>query len=425
MSAGAGATGHNYSSVSVTAPTSSSKGYTRHRCGCGAYYDDTFTYKVEYDANGGYGNVASQTINYDKSENLKQNSFGRSYYHFTGWNTKADGSGKAYSAGQLIKNITTTTVKLYAQWQKNKYSVTCIDYYEDGKVIDSVNNNKTVQVDYDTKISGQYFGTDTKIGAYYPGTKYVSCDGEKTVSGNITVKRFFKDYRENGLNGAVINSGTLVSMSEKPESVKIPEEVKRIGNGAFKDQDKLVSVDIKNGTVNEIGAGAFENCISLKKIVVPYSVRKIEKNAFIGCSSLDEIIIKNPDCEIDRSFETIPQNAVITGFSNSSAQSYSKENHRNYNKITTIGEAFFAGEKYLERFNVPSDVVIIGDRAFKNCTVLKKITLGNVTRIGDEAFAVVALQGKINHIFFGLAVVNGLRGPYPISITEMFRIILG
>lgn len=387
QTAGAGATGHNYSSVSVTAPTSSSKGYTRHRCGCGAYYDDTFTYKVEYDANGGYGNVASQTINYDKSENLKQNSFGRSYYHFTGWNTKADGSGKAYSAGQLIKNITTTTVKLYAQWQKNKYSVTCIDYYEDGKVIDSVNNNKTVQVDYDTKISGQYFGTDTKIGAYYPGTKYVSCDGEKTVSGNITVKRFFKDYRENGLNGAVINSGTLVSMSEKPESVKIPEEVKRIGDGAFKDQDKLISVDIKNGTVNEIGAGAFKNCISLKKIVVPYSVRKIEKNAFIGCSSLDEIIIKNPDCEIDRSFETIPQNAVITGFSNSSAQSYSKENHRNYNKITTIGEDFFAGEKYLERFNVPSDVVIIGDRAFKNCTALKKITLGNVTRIGDEAFA--------------------------------------
>ena len=83
QTAGAGATGHNYSSVSVMAPTSSSKGYTRHRCGCGAYYDDTFTYKVEYDANGGYGNVASQTINYDKSENLKQNSFGRSYYHFT------------------------------------------------------------------------------------------------------------------------------------------------------------------------------------------------------------------------------------------------------------------------------------------------------------------------------------------------------
>ena len=57
---------------------------------------------------------------------------------------------------------------------------------------------------------------------------------------------------------------------------------------------------------------------------------------------------------------------------------------------------------------------------FKACEVLVGICI-----IGDEAFAVVALQGKINHIFFGLAVVNGLRGPYPISITEMFRIILG
>lgn len=42
-------------------------------------------------------------------------------YRFLGWNTKADGTGTAYSDQQRVKNLATddgATVDLYAQWEK-------------------------------------------------------------------------------------------------------------------------------------------------------------------------------------------------------------------------------------------------------------------------------------------------------------------
>jgi len=41
---------------------------------------------------------------------------------FAGWNTAADGSGNAYSAGELL-TIGTEGVTLYAQWTVNNYPV--------------------------------------------------------------------------------------------------------------------------------------------------------------------------------------------------------------------------------------------------------------------------------------------------------------
>ncbi len=52
--------------------------------------------------------------------------FGKTGYEFTGWNTKADGSGDAYVIGGTI-NITADTT-LYAQWAINNYAV---EYYEE------------------------------------------------------------------------------------------------------------------------------------------------------------------------------------------------------------------------------------------------------------------------------------------------------
>lgn len=85
------------------------------------------TYTLKYDANGGFGTMSNQKCTYDVSQILKANTFKRDGYTFKGWNTKADGSGKAYSDKQSIKNITDkdgTVVTLYAQWQINTYDLT-------------------------------------------------------------------------------------------------------------------------------------------------------------------------------------------------------------------------------------------------------------------------------------------------------------
>ncbi len=56
---------------------------------------------------------------------LSKNGYARIGYTFSGWNTKADGSGTFYENEQAIENLTTTaeTVTLYAQWQPINYRV--------------------------------------------------------------------------------------------------------------------------------------------------------------------------------------------------------------------------------------------------------------------------------------------------------------
>ena len=65
--------------------------------------------------------AANQVITYSGSgsTNLNTNQFSRSGYYFTGWNTKADGTGTAYSQGASITHsaiTSTATIDLYAQW---------------------------------------------------------------------------------------------------------------------------------------------------------------------------------------------------------------------------------------------------------------------------------------------------------------------
>ena len=85
------------------------------------------TYTLKYDANGGSGTMSNQKCTYDVLQTLTANTFKRDGYTFKGWNTKADGTGTAYSDKQSIENIVDkdgTVVTLYAQWQINTYNLT-------------------------------------------------------------------------------------------------------------------------------------------------------------------------------------------------------------------------------------------------------------------------------------------------------------
>ena len=84
------------------------------------------TYVVEFNGNGKTsGAMGIQCRIFGKEMKLSSNAFKRTGYTFTGWNTRADGSGEAFSNGTK-KEITTAdeTVVLYAQWKKNTYKIT-------------------------------------------------------------------------------------------------------------------------------------------------------------------------------------------------------------------------------------------------------------------------------------------------------------
>ena len=84
-------------------------------------------YNIAFNANGGTGTMASMTnCLYDDSYTLTANSFTRTGYTFKNWNTKADGSGTAYSNLASVSKLSATNgaaVTLYAQWDPNYYEI--------------------------------------------------------------------------------------------------------------------------------------------------------------------------------------------------------------------------------------------------------------------------------------------------------------
>ena len=85
------------------------------------------TYTVKFDGNGAdSGSIQDISGTYDTAFTIPENSFVRTCYEFTGWNTAKDGSGTAYADQESVKNLTDVnggTVTLYAQWKLSVYNV--------------------------------------------------------------------------------------------------------------------------------------------------------------------------------------------------------------------------------------------------------------------------------------------------------------
>ena len=86
-------------------------------------------YNIAFKGNGSTSGSMKKMSNckYGKKYTLRANAFKRKGYTFTGWNTKADGSGIAYDDKTSVKNLTSKngkTVTLYAQWKIKKYDIT-------------------------------------------------------------------------------------------------------------------------------------------------------------------------------------------------------------------------------------------------------------------------------------------------------------
>ena len=77
---------------------------------------------ISFNANGGTGTMDMQKIDAGQSANLTANTFTRTDYVFTGWNTKADGTGTSYSNAATYTapaSEDNKIVVLYAQWATN------------------------------------------------------------------------------------------------------------------------------------------------------------------------------------------------------------------------------------------------------------------------------------------------------------------
>lgn len=83
------------------------------------------TYRIVYNANGGYGSMKGETVTYGESIKLAASAYRRPGYTFHGWSTDKTG-GKVYKDQATVKNLLPYegTVTLYARWTENDVTIT-------------------------------------------------------------------------------------------------------------------------------------------------------------------------------------------------------------------------------------------------------------------------------------------------------------
>ena len=88
-------------------------------------------YTIAFNASGGTGKMATQTMTYGKAAELSANKFTRKGYVFAGW-AKKKGGAIAYTNAQSVKNLRTDgkTTTLYAVWAKPTYKVAFYGTYK-------------------------------------------------------------------------------------------------------------------------------------------------------------------------------------------------------------------------------------------------------------------------------------------------------
>lgn len=167
------------------------------------------------------------------------------------------------------------------------------------------------------------------------------------------------------------------------KSVSIDNHIKHIGDYAFSACYNLSDINISNN-VTSIGKGAFQSTI-IQKIELPASLESIGEYAFNNCQNLQEVTIPNTEIKIDnRAFYNCPElntvtipakvkeicknasgyqgnifdeedyeygeeNSIrdfkITGYSNTAAETYAKENGFEF---ISLGEQILTGDANLD-----------------------------------------------------------------------------
>jgi uncharacterized repeat protein (TIGR02543 family) len=335
---------------------------------------------IKFNANGGTGTMANQTMNVASPVALTTNSFGRYKHDFLGWATSETGA-VAYADG-TTPTIQAGTLELFAVWLSHCEPESNIAYTVIGgnAVISSINTTSTNVVLPDTL--GGYpvtsFGTGT-TGLFENNTTVQS----------VTIPPSMTTIPENTFKNSSVSS------------VSIPDTVKTIGKDAFYRCQYLASVDIPD-SVTTIGTRAFAGCISLPSIIIPDSVTLIGTNAFDCCSNLAYVSLPN-------TITTIPH-SMFYGCAKLTSITLPES-------LRSIDGWAFAVSG-LEEIVIPDSVSTIGDWAFSGCNQLREITLSRSLSAASGDFTFAA-GSSFTTIYMRSPTPPTFKMRFPTSVTKI------
>ena len=174
---------------------------------------------LEYNGNGNTGGSApAGTVYYDKGTNATaaSNTYTKTGYTFSGWNTKANGTGTSYAAGAT--NVTmNSNITLYAQWTANQYTISFSQSGEGyGSGGQTANKTATYDAAMPTTISLPTAATGYAFMGYYDaleplGTQYYDASGNSAhkwdKTSNTTLYAYFKKAE---ITGYTFSTGSTV-----------------------------------------------------------------------------------------------------------------------------------------------------------------------------------------------------------------------
>lgn len=152
---------------------------------------------------------------------------------------------------------------------------------------------------------------------------------------------------------------------------------------AFYNCKALKKIDFSNVKTITLDQEAFKNCVSLQEKLT-LRAAKIGDSAFNGCVNLQGVKFEVSNVEIGaRAFENCGANLQESNF----------EIDFNENTVKSIGNGAFKGAKLAvenETFTLPDGLISIGENVFENCQTVKTVALGNtdldVAKLFGEAF---------------------------------------
>ena len=184
--------------------------------------------------------------------------------------------------------------------------------------------------------------------------------------------------------------------------VVIPSSIKCIGKKAFYNCTELKSVELREG-LEKIMESAFGNCTSLEQISVPSSVKEIASDAFHTCKQLNKVEFCDGLGKIGGFEGCTSLKSILIPSSVTCIDEYAFYCCNQLKSVDLCGgleeimENAFSECRSLEQISVPTTVKEIGSYAFYKCEQLVNVVLcEGLEQIGSRAFSQCILLERCN-----------------------------
>lgn len=237
-------------------------------------------------------------------------------------------------------------------------------------------NNKTLTLGRDYKVS--YKNNKN------PGTATVTITGIGNYTGSIskTFEITIKDgttITSNSCKYKIYNdkTATLTSVGENLENVTIPDTVK-LGTMSFR--------------VRKVASNVLKNCKKLKTITLPETIIKLEKDSFTDTSKVAVYIEKGgykyrfDKFRLDGTGSVAVNSPRDKNISSANIPSTVRIAGVNF-RITIISKSAFKSCSKLKTVTIGNNVSTLGESCFASCKALTKVTIGtSLNKINKSAF---------------------------------------